>query len=330
MAMDLAEGVLIMYSQVNLSGIIRVGVTLFFLFLFVENGICGDTGWWQPKATAHLSWQWQLNTGDVDTSFAVDVYDIDLFDAPESLIHELHTSSRRVICYFSAGTWEEWRDDAERFPALVKGNELDDWPGERWLDIRRLDVIGPVMKARLDLAVSKGCDGVEPDNVDAYVNNSGFSISYEDQLYYNRWIAQEAHRRGLSVGLKNDIEQVGDLVGDFDWAINEQCFQYMECDVYEAFVQRDKAVFGVEYKGDPVVFCPAANAAGYSWLKKHVELDEWRIGCEEYLPDLPGDEDGDHDNDGMDLYLFIQGGRVAGIADYAPTYGKSAYDLFSN
>lgn len=42
------------------------------------------------------------------------------------------------------------------------------------------------MQARLDLAVQKGCDGVEPDNVDGYQNNSGFPLTAQDQLAYNR------------------------------------------------------------------------------------------------------------------------------------------------
>ena len=86
-------------------------------------------------------------------------------------------------------------------------------------------------------------------------------------------------RRGLSIGLKNDLDQIPDLVGDFDWALNEQCFEFDECDTLLPFIQAGKAVFGVEYSGDPGVFCPDANRAGYSWLKKNLELDAQRLGC---------------------------------------------------
>ena len=119
---------------------------------------------WQP--VPGTSWQWQL-MGDINTSHDVEMYDIDLFDTPQSIIDELHAEGRIVICYFSAGTYEDWRADAGDFPEAVLGEGLDEWPGERWLDIRQLDILEPIMKARLELAVEKACDGVEPDNVDA-------------------------------------------------------------------------------------------------------------------------------------------------------------------
>jgi hypothetical protein len=206
------------------------------------------------------------------------MFDIDLFDAPQSVINQLHSMGRIVICYFSAGSWEDWRPDAGSFPAAVKGSS-NGWPGEKWLDIRRIDLLSPIMGARLDLAAQKGCDGVEPDNVDGYTNSTGFPLTYNDQLLYNRWLAEAAHDRGLSVGLKNDIDQVGDLVDNFDWALNEQCFQYNECDSLLPFVQAGKAVFGVEYQGSTSTFCPRANAMNFDWLKKNLNLDAYRAAC---------------------------------------------------
>ncbi len=207
------------------------------------------------------------------------MYDIDLFDTPQSVIDELHGKGRIVICYFSAGSYEDWRPDKDQYPASVLGKDLDGWPGEKWVDIRRIDILGPILADRLDLARAKQCDGVEPDNVDGYTNNSGFPLSAADQLVFNRWLADQAHKRGLSIGLKNDLGQVTELVGDFDWALNEQCFQYDECDTLLPFVQAGKAVFGVEYSGDTAVFCPQANAKNFDWLKKKIDLDSWRIPC---------------------------------------------------
>ena len=105
------------------------------------------------------------------------------------------------------------------------------------------------MQARLDLAVSKGCDGVEPDNVDSYANSNGLGLTAADQLDFNRFVAAEAHKRGLSVGLKNDLDQVKTLQPAYDWALNEQCSQYGECSSLTPFVTAGKAVFGVEYTG---------------------------------------------------------------------------------
>lgn len=233
------------------------------------------TGIWSPSPGT--SWQWQL-TGAVDTSFNVQMYDIDLFDTPPSVIESLHNQGRVVICYFSAGSWENWRPDAGQFPAGVKGRS-NGWAGEKWLDIRALDVLGPVMAARLDLAVAKGCDGVEPDNVDGYQNNSGFSLTPQDQLAFNIWLAEQAHARGLSIGLKNDLDQVSVLEPYFDWALSEQCYQYRECDALTPFVAAGKAVFGVEYVGDPGEFCSITNALDFDWLKKDLDLGASRIAC---------------------------------------------------
>lgn len=210
-------------------------------------------------------------TGTVDTSFDVDMYDIDLFDTPTATINKLKQMGRVVICYFSGGSWEDWRDDADDFPAAVRGNTLSGWPDEKWLDIRS-STIKPLMEARLDVAVSKGCDGVEPDNMDGYTHSTGFGITPANQIAYNKWMAGAAHARGLSVGLKNDVDQVGSLVGDYDWALNEQCFQYSECSKLDPFVAAGKAVFGVEYQGTPATFCPQLNKRQFSWLKKDLDV----------------------------------------------------------
>ncbi len=92
---------------------------------------------WQPAPGT--SWQWQL-TGDIDTTFEVDMYDVDLFDAPQEVIDQLRDDGRVVICYFSAGSYEDWRSDADRFPDSVKGKD-NGWPGELWLDIRQLEAL---------------------------------------------------------------------------------------------------------------------------------------------------------------------------------------------
>ncbi len=241
--------------------------------IFSDGFESGDTSAWSAtiggiwRPAPGTSWQWQLQ-GTIDTTIDVEMYDIDLFDTPVATIADLKADGRIVVCYLSAGSWEDWRPDAADYPAVVLGNPLSGWPGERWVDIRRLDLLGPILDARLDLARDKGCTGVEPDNVDAYQNSSGFPLDAADQLVFNRWLATHAHARGLSIGLKNDLDQVAALEPDFDWALNEQCYEYDECDALQPFIDAGKAVFGVEYSGDEYVFCPYFNALGYSWLKK--------------------------------------------------------------
>jgi hypothetical protein len=224
------------------------------------------------------------------------MYDIDLFDTPASTIRQLKAAGRVVVCYFSGGTYEGWRSDWKDNFSFIAGSSytgseppfagnMAEWD-ERWLDIRRIDLLEPIMRKRLELAKSKGCDAVEPDNMDAYTNGSEtkLPLTYQDQLTYNKWLADLAHDVGLSIGLKNDVNQLADLVDSFDWALNEQCFQYNECNAYTStFIKKNKAVFGVEYQGAASSFCPKANAMGLSWLKKKLSLLAYREGCESYL-----------------------------------------------
>jgi hypothetical protein len=230
---------------------------------------------WQPKPG--LSWQWQIQ-GKLDLSLEVDVYDIDLFDTPASTIAALQARGKRVICYFSAGSFEPWREDASTFPESVKGKKMDGWD-ELWLDVRQLESLAPIMRARLDLAAQKGCDAVEPDNVDAYSNASGFPLTGADQLAYNRFLADEAHARGLAIGLKNDLEQVRALEPHFDFAVNEECFTYDECDMLTPFIEAGKAVLGADYENSLSELCPVVNALGLDVIKKRYDLDVYREAC---------------------------------------------------
>ncbi len=234
------------------------------------------TGIWKPAL--NTSWQWQLTT-PLDQSINVAMYDVDGFDNTASIVSSLHAQGRKVVCYIDAGTYENWRSDANQFPSSVKGSGVQGWAGEQWLDIRNLNVLGPIMQARLDMCKSKGFDGVEFDNVDGYTNNTGFPLTAEDQLTYNTWLANEAHVRGMSAGLKNDLDQVKQLLPYFDWALDEQCFQYNECDKLTPFISAGKAVFEVEYDLQPSQFCNQANAMNFNSLKKNLDLDAPRTAC---------------------------------------------------
>jgi hypothetical protein len=227
---------------------------------------------------ASSSWQWQL-TGTIDQTVAAQMFDVDLFDTPATTVASLHALGHKVVCYVSAGSFEDWRPDAAQYPAPVKGKALDGWPGEQWLDVRQWDALRPLIEARMDLCRSKGFDGIELDNVDGYQNDTGFPLTASDQLTFNRALAASAHARGLSVGLKNDLDQVTDLVGNFDWALNEECFTYDECDQLHPFVAAGKAVFNVEYTLATDQFCAQAHTLGFNSMSKHLNLDAYRIAC---------------------------------------------------
>jgi hypothetical protein len=231
---------------------------------------------WDPVVGA--TWDLQLS-GPVDTGVDAAVYDIDGADNSSAVVAALHAAGRRAVCYVDAGSWEEWRADAGQFPASVRGNPLDGWPGERWLDIRRIDTLKPLMADRFDMCKAKGFDAVDPDNVDGYKNSSGFPLSAADQIAYNTMLAGLAHDRGLAVGLKNDLDQIAELVRSFDFAVNEQCFQYGECRALVPFISAGKPVFHVEYSAQTTAFCPMTTPLELSSIRKKLALDAWRQTC---------------------------------------------------
>lgn len=86
---------------------------------------------------------------------------------------------------------------------------------------------------RIQACKAKGFVAVDPDNVDGYTNDPGFPLTADDQLDYNKFLAATAHSLDLSVGLKNDVGQLAELVDHFDFAVNEQCHVYSECRGYQ-------------------------------------------------------------------------------------------------
>ena len=238
-----------------------------------------------------LSWHWQLQ-GPLNSSYDVDLYDVDLFDTAASQIAELQADGRVVLCYFSAGSGENWRPDYDRLPPATLGEPLDGWEGERWLDIRAPSgantAVRDVLLARLDLAAERGCDGVEPDNVTAWENDSGFPIDEADQVDFNRWLAAAAHDRGLFVALKNAGPIAPQLVDVFDLALNEECHALDECEEFRPFLDAGKPVLNVEYAEDARAaralagdVCPRAQRLGLRTLILPLALDDaFRLACD--------------------------------------------------
>jgi hypothetical protein len=239
--------------------------------------------WYRPGLG--VTWHWQL-TGQIQTSHPAEIYDVDLFETPAATIATLHSLGRKVLCYFSAGSLEEGRPDAGKFPSAAVGRPLDGYPRERWLDVRRQDVLD-LMAARLDLAASRGCDGVEPDNMTAYRNNSGFPLTATDQLAFNRHLANRAHLKNLTVALKNAGDLVQELVAYFDLELNEECHAYSECDQLQPFIAAGKPVLNAEYAADGAAanrlagsVCPQAVARGLRTLILPLDLDgSFRVSC---------------------------------------------------
>jgi hypothetical protein len=277
------EGLMIhkLFRSKLIRPILMVAIRIISLLLLVgtplitvesTDEVLAQDSWWQPSASAPIHWQWQIGTPfNVATDLVpnVTVYDIDAFDTTASVVSALHARGFIVIAYASFGTYENWRPDAASFPANAKGSS-NGWPGENWLDIRS-DGVKTIMAARLDLIKSKGFDAVEPDNVDGYSNSTGFPLTAQDQLNYNQWIATQCHQRGLSVGLKNDVDQVAALQPYFDWTLNEESYKYSEYSGLSAFTNNNKAVFEVEY-GKSTTQASALNALHFNSMTRDLDL----------------------------------------------------------
>lgn len=247
-----------------------------------------------------------INIGVTGTSFATGitvaptVFDIDILQdgkcySPQdysvlnyAAVQAIHVRGARVIGYIDAGTAETWRPDFPEMQAFDQscdgclfGNPLSAFPDEYWLNITT-DAKGvnpntgetqtarrfllDEMLFRLKEAKLIGVDAIEFDDVDGWQSRTGLGLTAQDQLRYNTRLANLAHHMGFAVGLKNDLSQAGTLQPYFDFAINEECFQYDECGPLQSWPsQYGKAVFNVEYEAAPSEFCPLANSAAYNF-----------------------------------------------------------------
>lgn len=235
---------------------------------------------WIPGAGSTYQIQY---AGNLDTSDAADTYDVDAFDTSAKTVALLHARGRKVVCYVDVGTWEKWRPDASEFPKSVLGKPDGGWPGERWLDISQTAILEPIMTARLQMCARKGFDGVDPDNLDGFENNTGFQLSYAQQLAYDTWVARESHALGLTAAEKGDNDQVKDLSKVFDYAVVEQCFVQGWCKQFVPYTQRNALVVDVEYGIAPSTFsrrtCPSDARYRETAILKHLSLDAWVVTC---------------------------------------------------
>jgi hypothetical protein len=216
--------------------------------------------WWQPPQ--HLTWYWQLDGNQIKTEpvMATD-FDPDTRGAA-SIVSTLHADGQHAICYVDVGTAENYRADYKEIPTKDLG-KTNGWPGERWLDIRDIAGLEPIMNARFQACAAEGFDAVEPDNMDGYENTTGFPLTAASQLAYNEWVANAVHSLGMAVFQKNDPDQSATLQPYFDGVIDDQCNQYDECSSFDPYLAAGKPVLNAEYKASQMTkACAADNKAG--------------------------------------------------------------------
>ncbi|MBU4188171.1 MAG: endo alpha-1,4 polygalactosaminidase [Propionicimonas sp.] len=229
---------------------------------------------WRPKPG--LTWQIQY-AGKLAATQA-NVVNLDGVETSKAQVTKLHAQGKKVICYFNAGGYENWRADRKKFPKSVLGKPLDGWPGERWLDIRKAKKLLPIMKKRMDQCKAKGFDAVDPDNMDGYQTATGFPLKSKHALTYLKALSKAAHQRGLAIGLKNATDLIGKAKGLVEFAVNEECLEYDECSAYLPLLKAGKAVFHVEYTGSIDDICKQVPA-GFATVRKHPQLDAWEQHC---------------------------------------------------
>lgn len=239
----------------------------------------GAADWKRPAQGAGFAIQYQGTIAP--ETVAADVVDLDLFDTPDKVFRKVKEGGGYLVCYLSAGSRENWRPDAGDYPPEIVGKAYEGWPGERWVDISRLDLLGPILAARIQMAAQRGCDAIDPDNLDGYETDTGFRLTRSDAVALVRLLAKEAHRRGLAVGLKNVPELVPAVSALVDFAVTEQCAEYGFCDAYAPLLRRGRAVFNIHYGYTPARFarlCGSLDQRSTNVLKRR-SLDEWVKTC---------------------------------------------------
>jgi len=300
-----------------------------------------DTNVQPPK------WDWQLKSPvQLNDDASIEIYDIDMFDNESNgMVNTLQSYGKKVICYVNVGAWEDFRDDDLDFPRSILGNVYDRFPNEKWLDIRDVNplksttgtALAAILEARFDRALQMGCDAVEPDNIDGFDetshNPSGFPLTYEDQMYFNLWVAREVRKRGMLIGFKNNTNQALDprSVEAFDFVVTESCVYFDECQYFNGFLAANKPVFLTEYLSEPEDFCPTAKNYRISGIKKRGSLDTYRLNCDSYYDNGPiTDPTPDPDPTPVATNLLANGGFESGLVGWQSCADASNLSISDN
>lgn len=207
----------------------------------------GRACWYPPHLdrTGHpMRWDWQIGrVAPLERTgvHAVDIYDIDGFLTTAPEVHAVRSTWQaatlahpRTICYLDLA-WELYRPDASPhgglFPARTVGNVYFGFPQERWVDVRRLHALEPMLKARIGMCAAKGFDAVEFDDIDSFdpPSETGFHLTPGDWQNFLAYADNAVHRHGMTVLWKNSplLSWWGRAYSD--GAVVEECYTFGGC-----------------------------------------------------------------------------------------------------
>lgn len=214
--------------------------------------LCRPAGrrcWYPPHLAADhhpMRWDWQIGrvtplqrTGNR----AVDIYDIDGFLTSAAEVRAVRSGWQartlrhpRTICYLDMA-WEDYRPDASPgrggryFPAAALGNVYFGFSQERWVDLRQLDALKPMLRERIGMCARKGFDAVELDDIDSFdpPSTTGFRLTPGDAQNFLAQAFNEIHRFGMTGLWKNSpyLSWWGRRYAD--GAVVEECYISHAC-----------------------------------------------------------------------------------------------------
>jgi hypothetical protein len=205
--------------------------------------------WYPPHLASNghpMRWDWQIGrvtplqrTG----RNAVDIYDIDGFLTTRAEVTTIKTTWQastlphpRTVCYIDLA-WEDYRPDASPagqggyFPAATLGAVYYGYPEERWVDLRQLDALKPMLRERISMCARKGFDAVELDDIDSFdpPSTTGFHLTPGDAENFLAYAFNEIHSYGMT-GLWKNSPYLSWWGREYaDGAVVEECYVGHSC-----------------------------------------------------------------------------------------------------
>jgi len=251
---------------------------------------CQGQCWYPPHLdrTGHpMRWDWQIGrTTPLQRTGrnAVDIYDIDGFLTTRAQVSAIKTSWQastlahpRTVCYLDLA-WEDYRPDATpggAFPAATLGHVYYGYPEERWVDLRQLDALEPMLRERVAMCARKGFDAVELDDIDSFdpPSTTGFHLTPGDAQNFLAHAFNLIHRAGMTALWKNSpyLSWWGRQYAD--GAVVEECYL-------------DRACFAAQFRGSRQygITCTALSGATPCGWDDFTAAGQW-VGEAEYADD---------------------------------------------